>query len=156
MTYPSINPNNDKIVKAFEHINKSRLEKSLPITESWFQTCKHLAYKEHAAILKRAAKLMHAHVDGFAKAMDEDTRHASLPQLIKHADNAVKHAEKLVTGGKHGTGLMFINTMDWANAELPFGGIKYSSSDESKLKSRKPKKFMHKKLLHLIAQAAPA
>src|SRR5471030_2206411 len=67
MSYQSINPNNGKILKTFEHFNKERLEISLAAAESCFQTWKQTSYKERAAIVGRAAKLMLANVDDFAK-----------------------------------------------------------------------------------------
>jgi len=67
MPYQSINPNDGKTVKTFEHLNKAQLEKSLATAESCFQTWKHTSYKERAAIVEKAATLMRAHVDDFAK-----------------------------------------------------------------------------------------
>ncbi|MFZ6711896.1 NAD-dependent succinate-semialdehyde dehydrogenase [Undibacterium sp. TC9W] len=67
MAYQSINPNDGKIIKTFEHFNKSQLEKSLATAESCFQAWRHTIYKDRAAIVNRAAKLMAANVDDFAK-----------------------------------------------------------------------------------------
>ncbi|MFZ6745984.1 NAD-dependent succinate-semialdehyde dehydrogenase [Undibacterium sp. JH2W] len=67
MAYQSINPNDGKIIKTFEHFNKSQLEKSLATAESCFQAWRHTSYKDRAAIVNRAAKLMAANVDDFAK-----------------------------------------------------------------------------------------
>ncbi|MFZ6799640.1 NAD-dependent succinate-semialdehyde dehydrogenase [Undibacterium sp. Di24W] len=67
MPYQSINPNNGKTIKTFEYIDKSQLENSLATAESCFQTWKHTSYQERASIVNRAAKLMHANVDDFAK-----------------------------------------------------------------------------------------
>ena len=58
MSYQSINPNTGKTLKTFEHLNKAQLEKSLATAESCFQTWKHTSYKERAAIVEKAAKLM--------------------------------------------------------------------------------------------------
>jgi succinate-semialdehyde dehydrogenase/glutarate-semialdehyde dehydrogenase len=67
MSYQSINPNNGKTLKSFEHLSTAQLEKSLATAESCFQTWKHTSYKERAAIVAKAASLMHAHADDFAK-----------------------------------------------------------------------------------------
>src|SRR5471030_154177 len=67
MPYQSINPNDGKTLKIFEHFNKTKLEISLATAESCFQTWKHTSYKARAAIVGRAAKLMLANVDDFAK-----------------------------------------------------------------------------------------
>src|SRR5471030_645214 len=67
MTYQSTNPYDGKTQKTFEHLNNAQLEKSLATAESCFQTWKHTSYKERAAIVDKAAKLMHTHADDFAK-----------------------------------------------------------------------------------------
>ncbi|OOG58707.1 NAD-dependent succinate-semialdehyde dehydrogenase [Polaromonas sp. C04] len=67
MNYQSINPNDGKLLKSFEHLSSAQLEKALANAESCFQTWKHTSYAERAAILAKAAALMHAHVDDFAK-----------------------------------------------------------------------------------------
>jgi succinate-semialdehyde dehydrogenase/glutarate-semialdehyde dehydrogenase len=67
MTYESVNPNDGKLLKSFEHLNSAQLEKSLATAESCFQTWKHTSYAERAAIIEKAASLMRAHVDDFAK-----------------------------------------------------------------------------------------
>jgi succinate-semialdehyde dehydrogenase/glutarate-semialdehyde dehydrogenase len=51
MSYQSINPNDGKTLKSFEHLSKAQLEKSLATAESCFQTWKHTSYSERAAIV---------------------------------------------------------------------------------------------------------
>ena len=67
MTYESVNPNTGKLVKSFEHLNSVQLEKALTTAESCFQNWKHTSFAERAAIIDKAATLMRAHVDDFAK-----------------------------------------------------------------------------------------
>ncbi|WP_019938909.1 NAD-dependent succinate-semialdehyde dehydrogenase [Bordetella sp. FB-8] len=67
MAYKSVNPNNGKTLKTFEEISDAQLEKKLAAAHACFQTWKNTGYKERAAIVAKAAKLMHAHVDDFAK-----------------------------------------------------------------------------------------
>ena len=67
MTYQSTNPYDGKTTQSFEHLNSSQLEKSLATAESCFQTWKLTSYKERAVIVNKAAKLMRAHVNEFAK-----------------------------------------------------------------------------------------
>ena len=67
MAYQSINPNDGKLLKRFEHLSDARLDDALTTAERCFQTWKHRPYAERAAILKRAAALLHAHVDDFAR-----------------------------------------------------------------------------------------
>ena len=67
MAYQSINPNDGKLLKSFEHLTPAQLEKSLAGAQLCYQTWKHKSYAERAVILNKAASLLHAHVDDFAK-----------------------------------------------------------------------------------------
>lgn len=67
MAYQSINPNTGKVLATFEHMNSAALEKSLAAADACFQAWKHRSYAERAVVLDKAAALMHAHVDDFAK-----------------------------------------------------------------------------------------
>jgi succinate-semialdehyde dehydrogenase/glutarate-semialdehyde dehydrogenase len=53
------------------------------------------------------------------------------------------------------TGMMFINTIDWADAALPFGGIKHSGYGRE-LGAMGIQEFVNKKLVRLNAADAPA
>ena len=67
MPYQSINPNDGKLLKSFEPISSARLDEALATAENCFQTWKHKPYAERAAIVAKAAELLHAHVDDFAR-----------------------------------------------------------------------------------------
>ena len=67
MTYQSVNPNDGKVLKTFEHLSSVQLEASLATAQTCFQSWKTTSYADRAAILSKAAKLMHDHVDDFAK-----------------------------------------------------------------------------------------
>jgi succinate-semialdehyde dehydrogenase/glutarate-semialdehyde dehydrogenase len=67
MAYQSINPNDGKLLKSFEHLSSAQLEQSLATAQSCFESWKHTSYSHRAAIVDKAAKHMHAHVDHFAK-----------------------------------------------------------------------------------------
>jgi succinate-semialdehyde dehydrogenase/glutarate-semialdehyde dehydrogenase len=67
MSYQSINPFNGKTVKTFETLSDSQLESKLATAAACFKTWKHKTYKERAVIVAKAAELMKAHVDEFAK-----------------------------------------------------------------------------------------
>lgn len=67
MPYQSINPNDGKTVKTFEHFSQSQLEKSLATADVCFKTWQCISYKERAVIVNKAAQLMHAQADDFAK-----------------------------------------------------------------------------------------
>ena len=67
MTYQSTNPFDGKIQKSYEHFSASKLEKSLATAESCFQSWKLTSYQERAVIVNKAAKLLHAQAEEFAK-----------------------------------------------------------------------------------------
>ena len=48
MTYQSINPNDGKLIKSFEHLSNVQLENALAVAENCFQTWKHTIYAERA------------------------------------------------------------------------------------------------------------
>jgi len=72
MTYQSINPNTGKLLKSFEHLAGAQLEKSLAAADNCFQSWRHKSYAERAVIVNKAAALMHARVDDFAKLATQD------------------------------------------------------------------------------------
>ncbi len=67
MTYQSVNPNTGKVLQSFEHLNNKQLDKSLATADECFQSWKKKSYAERAVIVNKAAALLHAHVDDFAK-----------------------------------------------------------------------------------------
>ena len=67
MAYQSINPNDGKVLKSFEHMSSSQLEKSLSAAEKCFHTWKRKSYAERAVVVNKAAALLLSHVDDFAK-----------------------------------------------------------------------------------------
>lgn len=66
MTYQSVDPNTGKTLMSFEHLSSAQLEKSLATAESCFRTWKRTSYAERAAVVAKAAALLHAHIDDFA------------------------------------------------------------------------------------------
>ncbi|MEP7099429.1 MAG: aldehyde dehydrogenase family protein, partial [Burkholderiales bacterium] len=67
MSYQSINPNTGKTLKSFEHLSSAQLEHALAAADTCFKTWKHTSFAARAVVLNKAAALMHAHVDEFAK-----------------------------------------------------------------------------------------
>jgi succinate-semialdehyde dehydrogenase/glutarate-semialdehyde dehydrogenase len=67
MTYQSINPNTGKTLKTFEQLTDKQLDDKLATAATCFQTWKQKSYSERAVIVAKAAELMRAHVDDFAK-----------------------------------------------------------------------------------------
>lgn len=67
MAYQSVNPSTGEILKSFEYISDVQLEQSLAAAEACFQSWKNKSYSERALIINKAAALLHAQVDDFAK-----------------------------------------------------------------------------------------
>lgn len=67
MAYQSVNPNTGEVLKSFEHLSNAQLEASLAAAERGFQGWKKMSYAERAVIVDKAAELLHAHVDDFAR-----------------------------------------------------------------------------------------
>jgi succinate-semialdehyde dehydrogenase/glutarate-semialdehyde dehydrogenase len=97
-SYQSVNPNTGKLLKSFEHLNKAQLETALAQAQSCFETWKHKSYAERAVIIDKAAVLMHAHVDDFARLATLD-----MGKRIDEARGEVKFsADILAYYAKHG------------------------------------------------------
>jgi succinate-semialdehyde dehydrogenase/glutarate-semialdehyde dehydrogenase len=67
MAYQSVNPYDGKLIKSFEHMSNAQLEQSLAQAQTCFETWKQKSYVQRAAIINKAAALLHAHVDDFAR-----------------------------------------------------------------------------------------
>nr|WP_315430646.1 NAD-dependent succinate-semialdehyde dehydrogenase [uncultured Albidiferax sp.] len=67
MAYQSVNPNDGKLLKSFEHVSNDQLEQSLAQAQTCFDSWKHKSYAERASVLLKAAALLHARVDDFAR-----------------------------------------------------------------------------------------
>ena len=67
MAYQSINPHTGQLLKSFEHLSPAELEQALATAQACFQTWRQESYAARAAVLKKAAALLHAHVDDFAR-----------------------------------------------------------------------------------------
>ena len=69
MTYQSINPFDGKTLKTFPEITDQQLEAKLATAAKCFETWKRKSYEERAVIIAKAAALMQADVDAFARPM---------------------------------------------------------------------------------------
>jgi succinate-semialdehyde dehydrogenase / glutarate-semialdehyde dehydrogenase len=67
MAYQSVNPNDGKLLKSFEHMTAVQLETALAQADGCFRTWKHTPYAERALILNKAASLVQARVDDLAQ-----------------------------------------------------------------------------------------
>jgi len=67
MPYQSVNPNDGRLLKSFEHMSAAQLETSLAAANECFQTWKHKSFAERAVVVNKAAELLRANVDDFAR-----------------------------------------------------------------------------------------
>jgi len=67
MSYQSINPANGKILKKFKELTNKQLETALKTAESCFETWRFKTFTERAVVVAKAAEILRARVDDFAK-----------------------------------------------------------------------------------------
>jgi succinate-semialdehyde dehydrogenase/glutarate-semialdehyde dehydrogenase len=67
MTYQSVSPDTGQLLRRFEPMNDAQLEQALAVAAQCFQRWKKTSFAERAAVLGRAAALLHAHGDDFAR-----------------------------------------------------------------------------------------
>jgi succinate-semialdehyde dehydrogenase/glutarate-semialdehyde dehydrogenase len=67
MAYRSVNPYDGKILKTFEELTDKQLEKALETAATCFETWRHTTFAERAAVVARAAAILRARVDEFAR-----------------------------------------------------------------------------------------
>ncbi len=85
--YQSVNPNNGNTLKTFPELTDAQLETRLATAAKTYESWKTTPYAERAKIVAKAAELMHADVDKFAK-------HATLEmgKLINESRGEVKYS----------------------------------------------------------------
>ena len=91
MAYASINPYNGETLKSFEQLTNPQLEKALATADACFQTWKHTSFAERAVIVNKAAALLQAHVDDFAKLATME-----MGKLINEARGEVKFSGNIL------------------------------------------------------------
>jgi succinate-semialdehyde dehydrogenase / glutarate-semialdehyde dehydrogenase len=69
MTYQSLNPATGKVLKKFDELTDKQLEQKLAAAANCFETWKHNTYAERAVIVAKAAAILHAKIDEFARTM---------------------------------------------------------------------------------------
>jgi succinate-semialdehyde dehydrogenase/glutarate-semialdehyde dehydrogenase len=67
MAYQSVNPYDGKILKTFEELTDKQLETALEKAAACFETWRHTTFAERAAVAAKAAAIMQARVDEFAR-----------------------------------------------------------------------------------------
>ena len=69
MTYQSVNPADGKLLKKFDELTDKQLETKLAAAATCFETWRHKTYAERAVIVAKAAEILHAKADEFARTM---------------------------------------------------------------------------------------
>ena len=67
MEYQSVNPYDGKTLKKFPELTNEQLETKIATAAKTYQTWKKTSYAQRAVIVAKAAQLMHADIDKFAK-----------------------------------------------------------------------------------------
>lgn len=67
MAYTSVNPSDGQLLESFQQISDLELEEKLAAAEHCFQSWKRSSYAQRAAVIGRAAELMHSRVYDLAR-----------------------------------------------------------------------------------------
>ena len=67
MSYQSINPSDGKTIKKFDELSDAQLEQAIATADTCFAQWRNKSYAARAAIVNKAAELMAANIDKFAK-----------------------------------------------------------------------------------------
>src|ERR1700691_1546842 len=67
MAYQSVNPYDGKIMKTFEELTDEQLETALETAATCFETWRHTTFGQRAAVVAKAAAIMRARIDEFAR-----------------------------------------------------------------------------------------
>jgi succinate-semialdehyde dehydrogenase/glutarate-semialdehyde dehydrogenase len=67
MTYQSVNPYDGKLLKTFEELTDQQIETALETAATCFANWRHTTFSQRAAVVAKAAAIMRARVDEFAR-----------------------------------------------------------------------------------------
>jgi succinate-semialdehyde dehydrogenase/glutarate-semialdehyde dehydrogenase len=67
MSYQSVNPYDGKILKTFEELTDQQLDTAIETAATCFETWRHTTFAERAVVVAKAATIMRARVDEFAR-----------------------------------------------------------------------------------------
>ena len=91
MSYQSINPYNGKLLKTFKELTNPQLEKAVKTAAAAFEIWRQKSFAERAAVVARAAEIMHARVDEFAKPVTLE-----MGKLFSQAQGEVKLSADII------------------------------------------------------------
>jgi succinate-semialdehyde dehydrogenase/glutarate-semialdehyde dehydrogenase len=92
MGYQSVNPFDNKLTSSFDEITDKQLEQKLAAATACFDTWKHTTYAQRAAIVNKAAKLLHDQADHFARIMTSE-----MGKRIGEAKGEVEFSSQILT-----------------------------------------------------------
>src|ERR1039458_6466250 len=72
MAYKSFNPYNGKALKTFKELNNKQLEKAIKTAVTCFESWRHATFAERAVVAVKAAAILRARVDDFARPMTNE------------------------------------------------------------------------------------
>jgi succinate-semialdehyde dehydrogenase/glutarate-semialdehyde dehydrogenase len=92
MPYQSVNPYDGKVSKSFPELSDQQLESAIATAATCYETWRRKTYAERAAIVEKAASIMHARADKFA-------RHATLEmgKRISEARGEVEFSSQILS-----------------------------------------------------------
>ena len=67
MAYQSINPYDGNILKTFDELTDKQLDTAIETAATCFEAWRHTTFADRAAVVAKAAALLHTHVEDFAR-----------------------------------------------------------------------------------------
>jgi succinate-semialdehyde dehydrogenase/glutarate-semialdehyde dehydrogenase len=92
MSYQSVNPFDNKLIKSFDEITDQQLEAKLATATACFASWKHTTYAQRAKIVAKAAELLHEQADRFARIMTLE-----MGKRISEAKGEVEFSARILT-----------------------------------------------------------
>ena len=77
MAYKSVNPYNGKVLKTFEELTNKQLEKAIKTAVTCFDSWRQATFAERAVVAVKAAAILRARVEEFARPMTNEMGSAS-------------------------------------------------------------------------------
>ena len=89
--YQSVNPFDNKLIESFSEMTGPQLEAAIAKAQSCFEQWRHTSYKERAAIVAKAAEIMHARSHEFARPVTLE-----MGKLIAQSEGEVKLSADII------------------------------------------------------------
>jgi succinate-semialdehyde dehydrogenase/glutarate-semialdehyde dehydrogenase len=92
MAYQSVNPFNNETIKKFDEMTDKQLESAIATAATCFETWKKKTYAERAAVISKAAVILHTRANEFARIMTLE-----MGKRINEARGEVEFSSKILT-----------------------------------------------------------